>query len=124
MEFVTETLVKQVASEVQQNVPEYLLTYALSLASAKEYIRQTRKRLLPTPVLLHLGATHHRKGVVENSCDCLDLLRSRDLDDQGYGPTNSIHLLQQLKGHLQGIDLSGLSFREAALQGVICKMPH
>jgi WD40 repeat protein/DNA-binding XRE family transcriptional regulator len=118
MEFVTDTLVKQMASEVQRREPDYLLTYALSLASAKEYIRQTQERLLLAPVLFHLGASQQRKGVVEQQLlHCLDLLRSRELNEQGYGPTNVMMLLNQLIGNLHGVDLSNCALREAYLQG-------
>ena len=117
MEFVTDTLVKQMASEIQQRESDTLLTYALSLASAKEYIRQTQERLLLAPVLFHLGATQFRKGVVEQQLlHYLDLLRSLDLDIHGYGPTNIAMLLRHLNGHLKGINLSGCGLREASLQ--------
>ena len=117
MEFVTDELVKQVALEIQRKEPDALLTYALSLTSLKEYIRQTQERLLLVPVLLHLGATQPHKGVVEQQLlRCLDLLRSYEVNEQGYGSTNIAMLLQHLNGHLRGINLSGCSLREADLR--------
>jgi len=117
MEFVTDELVKQMALEIQRKEPDALLTYALSLTSLKEYIRQTQERLLVTPVLSHLGAAQPRKGAVEHQLlRCLDQLRSYDVDEQGYGATNIAMLLLKLNGHLRGINLSGCSLREADLQ--------
>lgn len=118
MEYVTDELVKHMTRDVQNNEPDYLLTYALSLASAKEYIRQAQERLIIAPILAQLGAIQHRKHVVEQQLrNSLDLLRVRSLDEQGYGPTNITMLLNQLIGNLQGVDLSGCVLREAYLQG-------
>ena len=117
MEFVADELVKQIATEIQRNEPDTLLSYGLLLASAKEYIRQTQERLLLAPVLFHLGSAEHRKAVVEHSLlYSLDQIRSLHLDAHGYGPTNIVMLLRQLNGHLKGINLSGCSLREASLQ--------
>jgi WD40 repeat protein/transcriptional regulator with XRE-family HTH domain len=119
MEFVTDELVKQVAEELQRREPDALLTYGLALASAKEYIRRTQERLLLVPVLASLGATPQRTTIVEQHLQhSLNLLRSLDSNEQGYGPTNITMLLHALKGQLQGVDLSHCRLREAFLQGV------
>ena len=48
----------------------------------------------------------------------LDELRTREVDAQGYGPTNLLALLREQRGHLSGLDLSRLAMRGAYLQGV------
>ncbi len=117
MEFVTDELVQQVAGEVQRKEPDALLCYALSLVSTKEYIRQTQERLLLAPVLSHLGASQPRRGIVEQQLlRSLDLLRSYDVNEQGYGPSNVAMLLGHLNGHLKGINFSGCSLREVNLR--------
>ncbi len=117
MEFVTDKLVQQAADEVQRKEPDALLSYALSLVSTKEYIRQTQERLLLAPVLFHLGASQPRKGIVEQQLlRSLDRLRSYDVNEQGYGPSNVAMLLGHLNGHLKGINFSGCSLREANLR--------
>jgi len=117
MEYVTDELVTRMARDVQHLEHDVLLTYALSLASAKTYIQQTQERLLLGPVLFHLGVAEHRKGVVEQQLlHSLDQIRSLDLNTHGYGPTNIAMLVRQIKGHLQGINLSGCGLREASLQ--------
>ncbi len=117
MEYVTDELVTHMARDVQRHEHDVLLTYALSLASAKTYIQQTQERLLLAPVLFHLGVAEHRKGAIEQQLlYSLDLIRSFDLDTHGYGPTNIVMLLRQLKGQLHGINLSGCGLREASLQ--------
>lgn len=117
MEFIADELVKQIATEVQRQEPDTLLTYGLSLTSAKEYIRQTQERLLLAPVLFQLGAARPRKGVVEQQLlRSLDLLRSYDLNEQGYGPSNVAMLLEHLNGHLNGVNFSGCQLREVNLR--------
>ena len=117
MEYVTDELVTRMARDVQHLEHDILLTYALSLASAKTYIQQTQERLLLAPVLFHLGVAEHRRGVVEQHLlHYLDQIRSLDLDTHGYGPTNIAMLLRHLNGHLTGVNLSGCGLREASLQ--------
>ena len=48
----------------------------------------------------------------------LDRFRSEDATTHGYGPANVISLLKELRGHLRGVDLSGLTIRGAYLQGI------
>ena len=46
----------------------------------------------------------------------LDQLRELPPEAQGYGPGNLVNLLRLMRGDLRGIDLSGLTIRQAYLQ--------
>ncbi len=48
----------------------------------------------------------------------LSQLRPWEQEAVGYGPTNLISLLRELRGHLRRLDLSRLAIRGAYLQGV------
>jgi hypothetical protein len=48
----------------------------------------------------------------------LDRWRGRSAAEQGYGPGNVVNLPRLLRGHLRGLDLSGLVIRQAYLADV------
>jgi transcriptional regulator with XRE-family HTH domain len=119
LEYMTEVLVERVSKQIQQDVWEDLISYALAQAGAKEDVRQTQERMIVAPILLHLQ-THFRQAdtLEERLLGLLDQLRRWDQQAQGYGPANLIALLRLWRGHLCGLDLSQLFLRGANLQGV------
>ncbi|GHO76859.1 hypothetical protein KSD_46300 [Ktedonobacter sp. SOSP1-85] len=119
LEYVTEVLVEQVSEQIQHALWEHLIRYALEQARAKEYVRQAQERLIVSPILVHLQAIYQgTKAVEELLLQLLSQLRTREQEEQGYGPANLITLLRGLRGHLRGLDLSGLAIRGAYLQSV------
>jgi WD40 repeat protein/transcriptional regulator with XRE-family HTH domain len=119
LEYVTEVLITEVVSEIQQHRLDHLIAYGLEQARAREYVRQTQRRLLIEPILAQVCNTYQERGEVEEQLLLLvHQLREQAEDTQGYGPTNLIMLLRELRGHLRGLDLSHLSLRGAYLQGV------
>ncbi len=86
------------------------------LAGAREYVRETQQRLIVAPLFAQVRSVYSERAEVEERLlALLDHLRARADYAQGYGPAN---LLALLRGHLRGLDLSGLSIRGAYLQGV------
>ena len=119
LEYVTQALVERVAEQLQLGGWEDLLNYALEQAGAWDDVRQAQERLIVDPVLLRLqSASGGPAAVQERLQRLLGQLRGRDVEAQGYGPTNIITLLRRLRGHLRHLDLSSLSMRGAYLQGV------
>ena len=119
LEYVTQVLVEQVSEQIQHAVWEHLISYALEQAGARDYVRQAQERLFVAPVLLRLYAIYRgTEAVEEQLLQLLSKLREWDQERQGYGPTNLIMLLRELRGHLRRLDLSYLSIRGAYLQGV------
>ncbi len=118
-EYVTQALVERLAEQLQLGVWEDLLSYALELAGASDYVRQAQERLIVAPILLRLqSAGWGSEAVQERLQRLLGQLRGRNPQAQGYGPTNLIMLLRGLRGHLRRLDLSSLSIRGAYLQGL------
>ncbi len=119
MEYITDALVEHLSEEIVLGKPQQVRRYALEQAQAKDYVRQTQVRLLVHPLIERLRAELGAEALVEESLlRLLDRFRSEDAATQGYGPANVISLLKELRGHLRGVDLSGLTIRGAYLQGV------
>jgi len=119
LEYMTTLLVSEVTSEIEQRRLDHLIEHALSQAEAKEYVRRTQERLIVAPLLARLRRTYTGRVEVEEQLLCLlTQLRAQAEYAQGYGPANLVALLREHRGHLRGLDLSGLAIRGAYLQGV------
>lgn len=94
-----------------------VLNSLLSCAVRREGVAQVR--LLVHPFLERLRAELGGNALVEEHLlHLLKELRTRDAATQGYGPANVMSLLKALRGHLRGLDLSGLVIQDAYVQGV------
>ena len=119
LEYVTERLIEQVSKEIEHGKPFLLISHALLKAQSKEYIRYSQMLLILTPVLDKLYAAFRgQKRTEEKIVYLLNFLKERPLMEQGYAGGNILNLLSLLKGSLKGYDFSGLTLREAYLQGV------
>ena len=119
LEYATDRLIVEIASEIEQGRLSRLVEYGLELATAKEYVRQTQQSLIVAPLLAQLRKKYSQRTALEEQLFALlDQLRARADYAQGYGPTNVLALLRQHWRHLGGLDLSQLVIRGAYLQGV------
>ena len=119
LEYATARLIEEVASEIEQHHPVRLIQHSLELATAREYVRQSQRRLIVTPLLVQVRSMYPGRAKVEEHLRALlDQLRTQADDAQGYGPANVLALLHEHLGHLRGLDLSHLFIRGAFLQGV------
>ncbi len=119
LEYATVLLVTEASREIEHGRLVRLIELGLELAAAKEYVRQTQRRLLVVPLLVHMQRLYSgRVALKEHLLRQLDELRTWADDAQGYGPANLLALLRELRGQLRGLDLSQLSIRGAFLQGV------
>jgi hypothetical protein len=104
LEYVTSQLVIEGSRELEQGQLALLLQHGLSLAGARDYVRQTQERLLLTPLLARLQHIPERHATVEaHLCFLLDQLRTWTEHAQGYGPANLVMLLRVLRGNLRGL---------------------
>ena len=119
LEYVTERLVTEASSEIEESRPLRLIGHGFVLAQAPEYIRQAQERLIATPILERLRGSYHQQAQVEVTLSAL-LARLSTLaaEAQGYGPANLVALLRLQRGNLRGLNLSGLALRGAYLQNV------
>src|SRR5947208_4987770 len=119
MEYLTDELGERLAEEIVLGEPQQLHQVALAQAQAKHYVREIQVRLLVFPLLERLRAELGANAQVEaHLLRLLAQFRMEDAVTQGYGPANVITLLNALRGHLRGLDLSQLAIRGAYLQGV------
>jgi WD40 repeat protein/transcriptional regulator with XRE-family HTH domain len=119
MEYLTDALGERLSEEIVQGDLQQLRRVALEQAQAKDYVRQTQVRLLVRPLVERLRSELGDDAQVETHLlRLLEQFRAEDAATQGYGPANVIALLTTLRGHLRGLDLSGLAIRGAYLQGV------
>ncbi len=103
MEYLTDELGERLSEEIVLGPPKLL--------------RQVR--LLVQPLLLRLHSELGANAQVEaHLLRLLEQFRREDAATQGYGPANVLSLLKALRGHLRGLNLSGLFIRGAYLQGV------
>jgi WD40 repeat protein/transcriptional regulator with XRE-family HTH domain len=119
LEYMTDRLTEQVASEILTQRPALLLSYALLRAQAKDYIRSSQGRLILQTVLDRLLLEVRDKHQVEKLLDqLLTYLRSIPMTEQGYGGGNLVNLLARLSGQVKGKDCSRLTIWQADLQEV------
>lgn len=119
LEYMTGLLIAEMVDEIQRQQPDHLITYGLEQARTREYVRQAHQRLLLAPILEQLHNTFLESDEVEGHLlSLLHQLHTRPQYSQGYGPTNLLALLRELRGNLRGLDLSHLTLRDAYLQGI------
>jgi WD40 repeat protein len=118
LEFVTDYLVEQVVQEVVTRNPLLLQTHALFQTQAPQYIRDSQTRLLLQPVVDQLVARLGRAGAENAFAALRTSLRQDQTHRSGYGAGNLLNLLVKLNGHLRGQDFSGMTLRQATLQGI------
>ncbi|MCC6615968.1 MAG: helix-turn-helix domain-containing protein [Anaerolineae bacterium] len=119
LEFLTSWLIDEVSDEILHGHFQRLAQHGLELARSREYVRRTQHRLIVLPILTRLSISPlHTNDVEALLLERLDALRQIPESAQGYAPANLIALLYALRTHLRGLDLSGLTIREAELQGV------
>lgn len=117
--YVTEKLVEAVAQEIINGQPNLLNRHLLVKATAQDDLRHTQVRLIALPLLKRLVATFGDMAAVEQRLlTLLDIYRSQPLREQMYAPSNMIHLLCFLRGHLRGLNLANLAIRQVDLQEV------
>lgn len=113
MEYMTDWLVMQVSQAIlaaPSPAPGPLHTYALIVAQAKDYIRDSQTRQILQPVLDRIGPGPLAPRLQRH----LDAWRHQQLPS--YGCSTLIHLLQQAQMPLQGWDFSHQTIWQAYLQ--------
>jgi WD40 repeat protein/transcriptional regulator with XRE-family HTH domain len=118
MEYVTARLIDQLRAEIVAGVPDTLRRYAVLLARAPEYVRQSQERVIVQPLLAQLGGHSARPTIQAQLARVLEVLRKLPRADQGYGGGNILNLLVQLGCDLRGYDFSELAVWQADLTDV------
>jgi WD40 repeat protein len=122
MEYVSEQLIQQIASEIINNQLNLLHSHALLKTTVKEYIRETQNRLILETVANLLRNNFSSLSALEQHLQNL-LIQLRDTSElhynlQSYASGNLLNLCQALNVDLSGWDFSGLSVWHAYLQEI------
>ena len=121
MEYVTESLIEKVTSEIIQASSSLSIfcRYALIKATTSYYVRESQIRLILEPIAAQIRRNFGFSKVMEQQFQkILKLLRNSEIALSGYGASNLIHLAHHLQVDLTGYDFSGLRIWQAYLQGI------
>jgi WD40 repeat protein len=117
MEYATDRLIKSIVEELTNHKFHFLRTHAIMQATAKEYIRNTQKKLLLTPIGHKISNHQNITTVAENLQAIIQQFRHQPPTiSTGYAIGNIINLLLALNIKLTGYDFSHLTIRQAYLQ--------
>ncbi|MBV9173326.1 MAG: helix-turn-helix domain-containing protein [Chloroflexi bacterium] len=115
LEYVTDRLVQDVVDEIETGAPLLLVEQALIKAQAKDYVRHSQELLIGAAILQRLKAVHGGSRTEQLLVELIELWRHGSDAAHGYGPGNVVNLLRLLRGDLSGLDLSGITIRDAYL---------
>ncbi|MFL5806524.1 MAG: NB-ARC domain-containing protein, partial [Roseiflexaceae bacterium] len=86
MEYVTAQLIGRMLEEIVACTPDTMRRYAVLLAQAPEYVRQSQERVIVQPLLTQLGNSLKIKQMVEaHLAQVLGAVRVLPRVEQGYG---------------------------------------
>jgi len=122
MEYATERLIDAAAREILEREDDGSATlshHALLLATAKDHLRATQKRLLIDPFIAlcveQLGTRQALKARLE---DRFARLKPTGALERGYWVANFIHLLTHMEYGVDGYDFSDCAIWQACLQEI------
>ncbi|MEH2460391.1 NB-ARC domain-containing protein [Nostoc sp.] len=119
MEYITEMLVEKVAQEISTGEINLFMSYPLSEATAKDYIRKTQINLILKPVLKRLNTVFRlTKSIEDKLTQILSQLQEKSPPQPGYAVGNVFNLLCEMQTDLTGYNFSNLTVWQAYLQGV------
>jgi WD40 repeat protein len=119
MEYVIQKFVDTIHKEIVQCDISHFNNFALIEAQTKDYVREIQTRLILKPIAEQLlTSLNSTISVQEQLKQILSFLRSHHQLQQGYGSGNLLNLICYLKVNLTEFNFSGLTVREAYLQGV------
>ncbi|MDZ7958116.1 MAG: NB-ARC domain-containing protein [Aulosira sp. DedQUE10] len=119
MEYVTDNLIKQVCSEINSGKIELFNTYTLMEATAKDYVRESQRRVILEPILTRLKTRFKTPTAIESRLrEIIAIIKEKLYTTDGYAGGNIINLLRQLNVDFTESDFSGLTIWQAYLQGM------
>ncbi len=118
MEYVVEQLVERLSQEINHQNINLLNRYVLVKAQSKNYLRETQKRLVLTPLLVALQAELGADDAITAQLWHLLKWQQRSPREPGYAASNILCLLEALGGDLSDADFSNLAVWQASLAHV------
>ncbi|MCB0107835.1 MAG: hypothetical protein KDE53_18065 [Caldilineaceae bacterium] len=114
-EYTIDRFIAQLYRELAEDQLATFNRYPLLKASAKEYVRESQRRLILKPVTARLVAQWGRRTLLQKQRNFPDQLRATL--PRGYAGGNLLNWLLDLEGELVSLDLSGLTIWQAYLRG-------
>ncbi len=119
MEYLTEQFVDRVYEEIRSGTLIFFARHALLKAQAKDYIRESQRRLILLPLVQRLLTGFGKEALEQRFQSALATLHEqRDDYHPSYAAGNALNLLIQVGCDLRGYDFSHLVVRQAYLVGV------
>jgi WD40 repeat protein len=119
MEYVTFSLIEKVCQELQTQELNFFRRYALTKATAKDYIRESQIRLILQPLIERLLTIFMgTKSVAEYLTEILSMQQKLSHSYTGYAAGNILNLLCKMKINFKGYDFSDLTVCQADLRNV------
>ena len=112
MEYILDRLVEDAIAEIHTHQFDVLDRYTFIKATAKDYIRETQTRLILKPIADRFS------GDIESIRSSLAALKATSPRANSYAAANLLDLLLYPNKTLHGADFSGLTIRQAYLQGM------
>jgi WD40 repeat protein len=118
MEYLTARLVDRVCEEIRTEKLAIFERHALLKAQAKDYIRESQRRLILRPLVQQLLTLFGKEALEQQFQNLLARLREQHDQHSSYVAGNMLNLLIQLGCNLRGYDFSHLVVWQVYLQGV------
>ncbi len=116
MEYVTEKFFTKMFEEIDLEQLKLLKNHALTIAQAKDYVRNSQILLILEP-LIHLLLSKYQRDKCEAKLGkILSLLRDALPQQSGYAAGNILNLLIHMGYDLRGYNFSSLTVWQASLQ--------
>ncbi len=117
MEYAIDSLITQIAAELQSLDLSLFLQYALVKTTVKDYVRETQARLILDALVAEFCQIFSQSELKRLQFSrLLNQLHRSATDFLGYGAGNLINLADRLQIDLTGADFSQLTIRHACLQ--------
>ncbi|WP_299493194.1 NB-ARC domain-containing protein [Acaryochloris sp. IP29b_bin.137] len=120
MEYVTAQLIQEVSSSILQNQVNWLAQYPLVKAQASVSVGEAQRCLIVQPIVDQLrAALGPSETIIDRLFSLIPKLRDHAPLESGYYGSNLLHLAKQMKVDIRGRDFSGMTIRQANLQGMV-----
>ena len=105
MEYVTDKLTKQIATELVTQKLSLFLNYALIKTTVENHVRESQQRFILQPIAQSLSTTFRSPLALRQQIQgILEVIREKEGKLTGYGVNNLIHLCWQMQ-----LDISELT---------------
>jgi WD40 repeat protein len=118
MEYLADRFVDRISEEIKTERLEFFERYPLLKAQAKDYIRESQRRLILQPLLQRLLIDFSKETLEQQFQRIITMIQAKNDHHSIYAAGNVLNLLIELGCTLRNYDFSHLVVRQAYLQGV------